>query len=47
MLFGFYSQPFVRPQWNHSVALLAETQTGCSETMRYRLGPDVWQNVPR
>src|SRR3712207_8662137 len=37
MLFGFYSQPFVRPQWNHSVGLSAETQAGCSETMRYRL----------
>jgi ectoine hydroxylase-related dioxygenase (phytanoyl-CoA dioxygenase family) len=47
MLFGFYSQPFVRPQWNHSVAMSAESQARCSETMRYRLGLDVWQNVPR
>jgi ectoine hydroxylase-related dioxygenase (phytanoyl-CoA dioxygenase family) len=47
MLFGFYSQPFVRPQWNHSVGLSAETQAACSETMRYRLGLDQWQNVGR
>jgi ectoine hydroxylase-related dioxygenase (phytanoyl-CoA dioxygenase family) len=47
MLFGFYSQPFVRPQWNHNVGLSAETQAGCSEIMRYRLGLDVWQNVPK
>ena len=46
LLFGFYSQPFVRPQWNHSAALSATTVAACSETMRYRLGLDVWQNVP-
>jgi ectoine hydroxylase-related dioxygenase (phytanoyl-CoA dioxygenase family) len=46
LLFGFYSQPFVRPQWNHSVGLSASTQAACSETMRYRLGLDAWQNVP-
>jgi fumagillin biosynthesis dioxygenase len=47
MLFGFYSQPFVRPQWNHNVGLSAATQAGCSDIMRYRLGLDVWQNVPK
>jgi ectoine hydroxylase-related dioxygenase (phytanoyl-CoA dioxygenase family) len=47
MLFGFYSQPFVRPQWNHSVGLSADTQAAFSETMRYRLGLDPWQNVPQ
>jgi hypothetical protein len=46
LLFGFYSQPFVRPQWNHSVGLSAATQAACSETLRYRLGLDAWQNVP-
>jgi ectoine hydroxylase-related dioxygenase (phytanoyl-CoA dioxygenase family) len=46
LLFAFYSQPFVRPQWNHSVGLSAATQAACSETMRYRLGLDAWQNVP-
>jgi hypothetical protein len=47
LLFGFYSQPFLRPQWNHSVGLSAETQAAMSETMRYRLGLDQWQNVPQ
>jgi hypothetical protein len=47
MLFGFYSQPFVRPQWNHNAGLSAQTQARCSELMRYRLGLDVWQNVPK
>lgn len=47
LLFGFYSQPFVRPQWNHSVGLSAETQAAFSEIMRYRLGLDQWQNVPK
>jgi hypothetical protein len=47
LLFGFYSQPFLRPQWNHSVGLSADTQAAMSETMRYRLGLDQWQNVPQ
>ncbi len=47
MLFGFYSQPHVRPQWNHSVGLSVETQAACSEAMRYRFGLDAWQNVPQ
>jgi hypothetical protein len=46
LLFAFYCQPFVRPQWNHSVGLSGATQAACSETMRYRLGLDAWQNVP-
>jgi ectoine hydroxylase-related dioxygenase (phytanoyl-CoA dioxygenase family) len=45
LLFGFYTQPFVRPQWNHSVGLSAEVQAGMSPTMRTRLGLDAWQNV--
>jgi hypothetical protein len=45
LLFGYYTRPFVRPQWNHSVGLSAETQAACSPTLRYRLGLDVWQNV--
>ena len=47
LLFAFYSQPFVRPQWNHSVGLSTATQAACSEAMRYRLGLDAWQNVPQ
>lgn len=45
LLFGFYTQPFVRPQWNHSVGLSAEVQAGMSATMRTRLGLDPWQNA--
>ncbi len=47
LLFGFYCQPFVRPQWNHSVGLSAETQAQMPEALRYRLGLDAWQNVPQ
>jgi ectoine hydroxylase-related dioxygenase (phytanoyl-CoA dioxygenase family) len=47
LLFGFYSQPFLRPQWNHSVGLSPETQAAMPEIMRYRLGLDQWQNVPQ
>ena len=46
LLFGFYSQPFVRPQWNHSVGLSPETQATFPENMRYRLGLNTWQNGP-
>lgn len=45
MLFGFYTRPFVRPQWNHSAGLSPSTQAGFDARMRYRLGLDVWQNV--
>lgn len=45
LLFGFYCQPFVRPQWNHSVGLSPETQAAMSPRMRTRLGLDAWQNV--
>lgn len=45
LAFAFYCAPYVRPQWNHSVGLSAETQAACSPTLRYRLGLDVWQNV--
>jgi fumagillin biosynthesis dioxygenase len=45
LAFAFYCRPFVRPQWNHSVGLSAETQAACSPMLRYRLGLDVWQNV--
>jgi hypothetical protein len=45
LAFAFYSRPFVRPQFNHNVALSPETQASCSPTLRYRLGLDLWQNV--
>jgi len=45
LLFGFYCQPFVRPQWNHSVGLSPAVQAVLSPVMRTRLGLDAWQNV--
>ncbi len=45
LLFGFYCQPFVRPQWNHSVGLSPAVQAAMSPVMRTRLGLDAWQNV--
>ncbi len=45
LAFAFYCRPFVRPQFNHSVALSAAVQERCSPTLRYRLGLDAWQNV--
>lgn len=46
LLFGYYSKPFVRPQWNFSAALRPEVQDSCSPAMRYRLGLDVGLNIP-
>ena len=45
LLFGYYSRAFIRPQWNHSVALRPETQEGLSPEMRRWLGLDVTANV--
>jgi hypothetical protein len=45
LLFGYFTKPFVRPQWNFSAALRPEVQERCSPTMRYRLGLDVPLNV--
>jgi ectoine hydroxylase-related dioxygenase (phytanoyl-CoA dioxygenase family) len=45
LLFGYYTRPFVRPQWNFSVGLRDEVQAGFSSTMRYRLGFDVGLNL--
>lgn len=45
LLFGFFTRPFVRPQWNFSAALRPEVQNRWSPTMRYRLGLDVSLNV--
>ena len=47
LLFGYYTRPFVRPQWNHSVALRPEVQAELSPTMRYRLGLDMALNIGR
>lgn len=45
LLFGYFTQPFVRPQWNFGVALRPEVQARFGPTMRYRLGLDVSLNV--
>lgn len=45
LVFGYYTKPFVRPQWNFSVGLRPEVQAALSPTMRYRLGLDVALNL--
>jgi ectoine hydroxylase-related dioxygenase (phytanoyl-CoA dioxygenase family) len=45
LLFGYFTAPFVRPQWNFSSALRPEVQARCSPTLRYRLGLDISLNV--
>ena len=45
LLFGYYTKPFVRPQWNFSAALRPEVQARFSPTMRTRLGLDPWLNI--
>jgi ectoine hydroxylase-related dioxygenase (phytanoyl-CoA dioxygenase family) len=45
LLFGYYTKPFVRPQWNFGVALRPEMQDRFSPMMRYRLGLDPWLNA--
>lgn len=46
LLFGYYSKPYIRPQWNFSVALAAEVQATMSPVLRYRLGLDASLNSP-
>jgi len=45
LLFAYYTRPFLRPQWNFSMALRPEVQRQCSPEMRYRLGLDVGLNL--
>lgn len=45
LLFGYYTKPYIRPQWNFSAALAPETQAGMSPLMRYRLGLDPFLNT--
>ena len=47
LLFGYYTKPFVRPQWNFTAALRPEVQATFSPTMRYRLGLDIGLNLGR
>ena len=45
LLFGYYTKPFVRPQWNFTAALRPEVQARFSPLMRYRLGLDGGLNL--
>ena len=36
LLFGYYTKPFIRPQWNHSAAFSPETQATFDPAMRRR-----------
>ena len=45
LLFGYYTQPFLRPQWNFTAALAPEVQSRMSVLRRYRLGLDPSLNV--
>lgn len=47
LLFGYYTRPFVRPQWNHPVALRPEVQAELDPVMRARLGLDIALNIGR
>src|SRR6478735_9053794 len=46
MLFGYYTKPHIRPQFNYSVGLSPEVQAQCSPAMRTRLGLDTSLNSP-
>lgn len=46
LLFGYYTAPFLRPQWNFTASLPAEHPARSSPVMRYRLGLDVTLNMP-
>ena len=45
LLFGYYSRAFIRPQWNHSVALSQETQAALSPQMQHWLGLGISANI--
>jgi fumagillin biosynthesis dioxygenase len=44
LLFGYYTKPFIRPQWNFTAALAPEVQAAMSPLMRYRLGLELFLN---
>jgi hypothetical protein len=45
LLFGYYTKPFIRPQWNFTAALSPARQAEMSPLMRYRLGLDPTLNM--
>ena len=46
LLFGYYTKPFLRPQWNFTATLRPDVQARMSPVMRYRLGLDATLNMP-
>lgn len=46
LLFGYYTAPFLRPQWNFTASLPVDHPARSSPVMRYRLGLDVTLNMP-
>ncbi len=46
LLFGYYTKPFIRPQWNFTRALADDVQARLSPLLRYRLGLDAQLNMP-
>lgn len=46
LLFGYYSKPYIRPQWNFTAALAPVVQATMDARMRYRLGLDPSLNSP-
>ena len=45
LLFGYYTQPHIRPQWNFTASLSPERQAEMDARQRYRLGLDVTLNM--
>jgi len=45
LLFGYYTKPYIRPQWNFTASLAPERQAAMSPLMRYRLGLDPTLNM--
>lgn len=45
LAFGYYTKPFIRPQWNFTAALRPEVQAAMTPVMRYRLGLDATLNM--
>lgn len=46
LLFGYYTKPFLRPQWNFTATLHPDVQGAMPPIMRYRLGLDATLNMP-
>jgi ectoine hydroxylase-related dioxygenase (phytanoyl-CoA dioxygenase family) len=45
LLFGYYTKPFLRPQWNFTASLSDARKAAATPELRYRLGLDVTLNM--